>query len=287
MRSQHQRGVTPHGESMPIKASYASLDEVPETYRDLFEERDGGYHLTRIEGLVTTADVQRVKTALDSERNLHKSTKEQLKGLLGERKLEEVQAMLDKLPELEAAAAGKLDETKLNELVEGRLRTRTAPLEREKQQLAAKAQELEQLVETFKQRETQRTIGDAVRAAALKAKVLDTAQEDVLLLAERVFEVTEEGKVVARDGAPGAQPGLSPEAWLMDMQTKRPHWWPASTGGGARGGSAGGVGGANPWSADGWNMTEQMRLYRENPQRAEQLAKAAGTTIGGARPVKK
>lgn len=272
---------------MTIKASYTAQDEIPEPFRPLFEERDGGFHLTRIEGLVTTADVQRVKTALDSERNQHKSTKEQLKGLLGERKLEEVQAMLDKLPELEAAAAGKLDEGKLNELVEGRLRTRTAPLEREKQQLLTKAQELEQLVETFKQRETQRAIGDAVRSAALKAKVLDTAQEDVLLLAERVFEVTEEGKVVARDGAPGAQPGLSPEAWLMDMQTKRPHWWPASSGGGARGGSGGPGGGANPWSADGWNMTEQMRLYRENPQRADQLAKAAGTTIGGARPVKK
>jgi hypothetical protein len=34
-------------------------------------------------------------------------------------------------------------------------------------------------------------------------------------------------------------------------------------------------------------MTEQGRIYRENPERAQQLAVSAGTTIGGPRPAAK
>jgi hypothetical protein len=43
----------------------------------------------------------------------------------------------------------------------------------------------------------------------------------------------------------------------------------------------------NPWTADNWNMTEQGKIYTSDPSRAEQLAKAAGTTVGGPRPAKK
>ena len=273
---------------MTIRALYDSADDVPEPYRDLFEERDGKFQLTKIEGIATEADVSRMRRALDSERNSHKDLKTRWTGFFGERKPEDVQALLDRLPELETLANGKVDETKLNELAEARARGKLAPVERKLTETERALQQAMEQVKLFQTEKQQRTIGDAVRAAAVKGKMLDTAQEDALLLAERVFEVTEDGKVMTRDGLQNVPPGLSPDVWLSDMQKARPHWWPASSGGGARGGSGNGSGGANPFSADGWNLTEQGRVIREQgAERAAQLARVAGTTVGGPRPVKK
>lgn len=106
------------------------------------------------------------------------------------------------------------------------------------------------------------------------------------MLAERVFEVDDEGNVTTKDGV-GVTPGIAADVWLTEMQDKRPHWWPQSQGGGAGGSGGGGAGGKNPFSAEGWNLTEQGRLVRENPEKADQMAKAAGTTVGGGRPAAK
>jgi hypothetical protein len=40
----------------------------------------------------------------------------------------------------------------------------------------------------------------------------------------------------------------------------------------------------NPWSADGWNMTEQSRVYRVNPKLAASLSAAANSRIGATKP---
>jgi hypothetical protein len=272
---------------MPIKALYSTKEEIPEKFLELYEERNGLYHLTQISGLQSEADVSRVKTALTQERQEHASTKQKFQSFLGDKKLEDVQALLDKIPELEAAASGKIDDEKLNTIVETRIKTKLSPVERERDQAKEKIFELESKIFTYENQNKQRVIHDSVRSAAIKSKVLDTAQEDVLLLAERMFEINDEGKVTAKDNV-GVTPGVSPEIWLTEMQQKRPHWWPNSVGGGARGGN--GVGGFanNPWSAENWNMTEQNRLYLQlGPDKAEQMAKSVGSFIGSARPPKK
>lgn len=268
---------------MPIKALYATQDEIPENFRELYEERGGQFHLTQIEGIKTDADVARVQRALDQEKQARNQLKQQWDSFFGDKKPEDIQALLDRIPELEAAAEGKIDDEKINSIVEGRLKTKLSPVERERDQLRAQLQEREQQIAQFQERETRRTIHDSVREAAIKSKVIDTALEDVLMLAERMFEVGEDGKVTAKEGV-GVTPGIDPVVWLTEMQQKRPHWWPASQGGGAKGGAGGGGFGSNPWSHDNWNMTEQARIYRENPQRAQQMAQAAGTKIGGPKP---
>lgn len=269
---------------MTIKALYATQDEIPETYRDLYEERDGQFHLQKIEGLATSADLSRVSRSLEAERAAHKKTKEGY-AALGDRPIDEVLRDLDRIPELEAAASDKFDPAKLEELAEARLKTKLSPVERERDQYKTKLAEAEQRIAQFEELARQRSIHDAVRAAAGKAKVIDTAMDDVLMLAERMFEVGEDGEVTARDGV-GVTPGVGPEVWLTEMQSKRPHWWPPSVGSGGKG--SGGSGGftTNPWSADGWNLTEQGRVLRElGADKAAQMAKAAGTTVGGRRPV--
>lgn len=269
----------------PLKALYATIDEVPEAFRGLYEERGGQFHIAKIEGIKTDADIARVQRALDAEKKGHGEIKQRWGTFFGDKKPEDVQAMLDRIPELETIAASKnINEEKLNEIVEGRLRSKIAPVERQAQTLQGQLAEAQQIIEQFKTKETTRTIHDGVRGEANKLKVIDSAVDDVLMYAERVFEVSEAGELVTKDGIAGVTPGLSPSVWLTEMQQKKPHWWPASRGGGAGGGNGGGNLADNPFTAENWNMTAQGRLYQENPGRAKQMAELAGTTVGGPKP---
>lgn len=262
---------------MALKTIYSSQDEIPENFRELFTERNGQWELTGIEGVKTQADVDRLQAALTKERNDHKETKTALEKFNG-LDPDEVHAQLDKLPALEAAASGKAQE-----LDDAQKRQITAPLER---QIATLTKERDDAVSERDGLKNERR-ADKIRAAltdaAVKGKVIDTALEDVILYGERVFDLTDDGNIIVKDGV-GFTPGIDATNWLQDMQAKRPHWWPPSQGGGAGGSGGGGNDTTNPWKKDQWNMTEQGKIYKENPERAAQLAKLAGTTIGGPQP---
>lgn len=270
---------------MVLKAIYESKDEIPEQHQDLFTERNGKWELTGVTGIKTTADVERVQNSLTAERNAHKETKEKLKSFEG-LDAEDVRSKLDRIEELEAAAKDKLDDDKIDEMVERRIRSKLAPLEREKKKLEERLGELNEQNESLVGEKRTRTIHDHVRKALTEAKVIPDAYDDALLHADRIFEIQEDGAVVTKDGV-GLTPGLAPDAWLQEIQEKRRHWWPESVGGGSQGSGKGGigVGGKNPFSAEHWNLTEQSKVFKEHGrEKAEQLAKAAGTTVGGGRP---
>jgi hypothetical protein len=277
---------------MAIKAVVDSLDDVDEKYRDLYTEVNGKFEITGIEDVTVLTPVKKLKDENAQRRIAERKAKEALApftALVGERKLEDVQQMLDRYPELEAAAEGKLDDGKINGLVEARLKTKLAPVERENGQLKQQLQERDGIIEGFKTKERIRTVHDSVREAIGKQQGFQpTAIEDALMHAERMFEVNEDGKVVTRDEV-GVTPGIDAVVWLTEMQAKRPHWWGTTSGGGSRGnnGSGGPPSGNNPFSREHWNMTEQGKLIRTNRVRAEQLAKSAGTKIGGGMPALK
>lgn len=271
---------------MPIlKPIFDNLNDVPQHFHELYSEQNGKFVLTGVDGLKTQADIDRVTGALTKEKNDHKTARERL-ALFGELDPTETLSKLDRIAELEAAAAGKIDDAKIQEMVENRTKSKLAPFERD---LTKAKTDLQVALETVKQyqiKETQRTIKDAIREAALKNNIIPTAMEDVEILAERMFEVTEDGKVVTKDNV-GVTPGVDATVWLTDMQVKRPHWWPESKGAGAKGSGGGSNFANNPFSHDNWNLTEQGKLVRENSVRADQMAKAAGTTVGGPKPYKK
>jgi hypothetical protein len=267
-----------------LEPAYDTVDAIPEAFRPLYVETGGKHLLTKIKGLASTADVTRVQRALDAEKKEHGTLKTNWTGFFGDKKPEEVRAILDRVPELETIAASKnINDEKLNELAETRFRAKLAPMERDNATMKTQLAERDEIIKGFMLQHETRTIHDGVREAAVKSKIIDTAMEDVLMLAERMFEVGEDGKLTAKDGV-GVTPGITPEQWLTEMTVKRPHWWPVSKGGGAGGGIGAGVGGDNPFSFEGWNMTAQGKLYGENPTRAAQLAQMAGTTVGGLRP---
>ncbi len=268
-----------------LKLTYASQDDIPEAFRELFTETDGTFRLTGIEGMVTSDDVNAAKRNTEAERTAHKKTKDRMRHFIdmSDEALTETVSKLDRFEELELAASGKLDDDKIDAMVEKRITSRTAPLERQITTLTTDLGEMTTSRDGLQKDKTQRTVQDDVRAAATKVKLLPEAVDDAFMLADRIFEVNDEGAVVTRDNV-GVTPGIGAEVWLTDLKEKRPHWWPTSSGGGAGGGGGGPGGGGNPWAPKTWNLTAQGVQYRADPTKAAQLAAAAGTKIGGAKP---
>lgn len=269
---------------MALKTSYEKQDDIPEQYRDLYSERGGKYELTGIEGIKTQADVDRLNEALRKERNDHKSTKDKLT-TYGDMDADKVREQLAEIEELRIRAEkGSVSDEKLEELVQARLKRTIAPIERERDQLKSALEKSNGRVTELDGQIRKGTIERALREAAVSAKAVPEAIEDMVLLGERVFEVTDDGQVLVRDQV-GFTPGLKPQEWLSEMQAKRPHWWPANQGGGANGAGGGAGGGANPWAADQWNLTAQGRYVAEHGMaKAEQMARSAGSKIGAVEP---
>lgn len=265
-----------------LKFKYTTQEEIPAEFQALYSNVGESWVLTGVTGVKTQDDIDRIQEGLRKEREDHKATKDILRSYQSIGDPEEVQIKLDRFDELESAAGGKIDESKLNEMVEARIKSRTAPLERQISKLTEERDSLSSSVTEFNQKEVRRTIHDDLRKAATTAKVRDTALDDVLLY-ESIFTVDEHtNRVVTKDGV-GVTPGVDASVWLTEVKNNKPHWWPESKGAGANGGEGtGGV--ANPFTAENWNLTEQGKLITNDRTRAEQMARSAGTTIGGKKP---
>lgn len=272
----------------PIELEYEDAAQIPDGFATLYTEANGKFVLTGVNGMKTQKDVDTVREALRKEREDHARAREALKPW-GDLKPDEVQAQLDRIRELEAAAGGKLDEAKLNELVDGRLSQKTGPLERQIKELSEGKSLAEQERDALRQHIETRDRNDIVRAVATEVKAHSTAIPDIEMAASMMLEKSEDGSLITKSGIQGLTPGLDVKGWLKEMMRLRPHWWPESEGGGARGGlGGGGFAGDNPWSADGWNMTKQGQiLSTQGREVADRMARAAGTTVGGQRPTQK
>jgi len=275
---------------MLLKMIIDRLEDVEESARPFYVQKGDKFEL-QVEGAKSQADIDRLNTSLTKERADHAKTKETLKTATATLTTfegldpEEVHAKLAEYDTLKASVGATPDAAKTAELiragVEAQLKTKTGPLEREIKNLKAAAESAVTENATLKTQITSRTIDDALRTAALNAKVNPAALDDFLAVGRANFEVAEDGKVISKDG-------IDPNAWVTDQKKARPHFWPVATGAGAQGAQGGdGNGGPNPFSAEGWNVTAQGKLVSTDRPAAENMAKAAGTTIGGPRPVPK
>jgi hypothetical protein len=278
-----QPGCADRKIKMKIKLVYDSQDAIPENVRELYTEENGKWKLTGVEGMKTQADVDAMARARDNEKAAHQATKQKFAAFDG-MDLDEVQEKLDKFEEYKIAAEGKMDQAKIDELVEAKIKSRLAPVERERDQLKTKTAELEKSTGELQNEIVSRDRREVVSKALAESKVIDTAREDAIMLSERVFEKTEDGKFVTKDGV-GVTPGLEPGEWLKEIAEKRPHWWEPAKGTGTTPGSRGPGGLANPWSKENWSLTSQGAFIREHGQeKAAQYAKAAGSMIGATAP---
>jgi len=127
-------------------------------------------------------------------------------------------------------------------------------------------------------------IDQALVAEATKRGLRPSAIPDITARARNVFRLVSgapqaleaDGQTV-RVGRDGVTP-LTMTEWLDTQVSEAPHLFESNAGGGAAGNGSGGVGqgsGKNPFRRETWNVTEQMRLAKADPQLAARL-KAGG-----------
>jgi hypothetical protein len=133
---------------------------------------------------------------------------------------------------------------------------------------------------------TAKNIEDALRSAATKHHVKAEAVGDIVTLGKLVLTTNEDGTIATAEG-------LSAFDWLDGRKAESPYWWPESRGSGwkhrndpATRGGMGEIGsnlkgpgvGGNPFdpAASAFNVTEQGRIFKENPALAAELKAKAG-----------
>lgn len=273
---------------MPIKAVLDSLEGIDASLHGLYREaEDGRFYLDaegvdelpQVRGLAST--LKKYKEAAPSAHGL-KQKLERLAELEAFAALEmtadEVRERLQELEELKASGAKANSEQveKLRETYEKRVAATKKQLE---EQIAAKEAEIQRL-NAFVER---LTIDNEIEAALAKVNVIPETREAVkALLKLRGPKVVHDGE--SYRGVFETDLGEIPikdyvEAW--SRKDEAAPFLPASgnKGSGATSGKAGGSARVNPFRAETRNLTEQMRLMKENPTLARQLAAEAGIKL--------
>jgi hypothetical protein len=257
---------------MALKYKYAKREEIPAEQAALYVEREGAFVLDA-EGVTdkTKADemrnhnVELRKKIEDFEARFSGIDPEAVKQLSAEKaRLEEEQ---------------RLKEGKFQEVLEARLKN--AKGEWDKQFSAVTAER-----DTLTTRLTAIQIDQGVITVATKRGLRPTALPDITSRARSVFKLVngaprafEADGTTVRYGKDGVSP-MTLEEWVEAQVADAPHLFESNAGGGAAGNPAGGGTGVsrsvkNPFRKDTWNLTEQMKLQKSDPQLAARLRAAA------------
>ena len=276
---------------MALKYKFKSKDEVPAEHLSLYTERDGAWVLD-VEGAVEKAKLDEFRNnnlALSKERDELKQRFDGIdpdaaRALLSEKqKLEEEKLLRGNA---EASAAEKVEKDKaaererIEKVIEGRVKGIKADLEKQVGNLTAERDALNARLTTIQ-------IDQGVLTVATKRGLRPTAIADITSRARSVFKLVNgapaafdsDGKSV-RYGRDGLTP-MTLEEWVDTQVSEAPHLFESNAGGGAAGNASGGGGNRphglvkNPYKKETWNLTEQMRVQKSDPQLAARLKAAA------------
>lgn len=260
---------------MALKYEIESLEELDSNFHNLYA-KVGEKFVLDIDGVKPLSEFNNVYSALQKERNDTKIAKQKL-AAFGDLNAETVVAQLARITELEELSKGThFDDAKLEEMSNARANAKIQPYKTENEMLTKRVTDSEQRVMHFETVERQRRMADEFISKIKAAKIDPRFEETVMMKAERLFVETEEGKFLTREGLTGVVGYLPFEVWLGEQQAINPHYWGDSLGGGAKGSGSAMYAGNNPFIGGiTGNVTEQMRIERENPALASQLQKAA------------
>ena len=255
---------------MALKFKVKSKEEVPAELAGHYVERDGAWVLDA-EGAAEkskldefrTNNVALLKRLEEHEKRFEGIDPEQVRQLAAEKQ---------RLEEEQRLKAGEFDK-----VLDGRLKSAKAEWDR---QLSAVTGERDAL--TARLSEIQ--IDQGVVAAASKRGLRASAIPDISARARATFRLVNgvptameaDGKTV-RAGKDGVAP-MTLDEWVDAQVAEAPHLFESNAGGGAAGNGSGGAGSRsvkNPFRKETWNLTEQMKLQKTDPQLAARLKAAA------------
>lgn len=263
-----------------LKRTVADIDEVEETFRPHYIERDGKFVLDiEVEGMVPASKLEEFRTTTKQE----KERREALEAQYADVNLEEYQALKGR--------AELLDEHKLikkgdvDTVVQGRVNEA-------KRQFDEKEQSYRQREGTLKDLVARTTIEAKVVQVAISQGLKKGAAGDLIRRAREVFRMDDNFDIVAYE-----PDGKSPKMKLGDPYTFEDfvkdtadaedgkHLFEGNTGGGGDPGKgSGGVNGAgtivDPFAPETFNRAKQTELFLKNRLLAQKLAAKHGIRLG-------
>lgn len=206
-------------------------------------------------------EVGGLKSKRDELLDAQKRMKDQLKAYEGidPERARKLEAQISQSEEAKLIADGKLDEV---------LSQRTERMRTEYERKLQEASQVAEQARGFAERFRSRVLSDEIRSAVAGVGMADTAAEDAALRAQMLFEVNDEGNIVAKEGAGLDANGkpLTIKTWLESMKETAPHWFLQPKGSGAPG-STGSHNSPRAWK-DATTTAEKVEfLKRKNNAR--------------------
>ncbi len=255
---------------MALKFKFKTREEIPAELQPFYVERDGAWTLDA-DGVVEKSKLDEFRT---TNVNLIKERDDLAKRFEGidpdaVRQLAEDKRKLEEAQQLKAGEVDKV--------IEARLKTVRAEWEKQHGVVVAER-------DALTGRLTAIQIDQAVVTEATKRGLRPTAIPDITSRARTNFKLVngvpqafEADGQTARMGKDGMTPMTLAE-WVDALVSDAPHLFEANAGGGAAGSSPGGAGNRsvkNPFRKESFNLTEQMKLQKSDPQLAARLKAAA------------
>jgi hypothetical protein len=257
---------------MALKFKYKTREEVPAEALALYAEREGAWQLD-VDGVADKAKLDEFRT---NNTALLKQIEEHRKRFEGV-DLDEVRKLAEEKHRLEEERQLKAGE--VDKVVENRIKGLKAEWDKQVSALTAER-------ESLNARLTAIQIDQGVITAATKRGLRPSALTDITARARTVFKLVNgapqafeaDGKTV-RYGRDGITP-MTLEEWADAQVADAPHLFESNAGGGAASNGGGAAAGSqrsvkNPFRKDTWNLTEQMKLQKSDPQLAARLKAAA------------
>jgi hypothetical protein len=256
---------------MPLKYKCKTKDEIPAEHLPLYAEREGAWVLD-VDGAADKSKLDEFRSSNVTLLKERDELKQRFEGI----DPDEVRKLADEKHRLEEAAQIKAGE--VDKVIEARVKAARTEIDK---QLSAATSERDAL----NARLVAIQIDQGVVSAASKRGLRASAMPDITARARGVFRLVSgvptafeaDGQTV-RAGKDGVTP-MTLEEWVDAQVSEAPHLFESNAGGGAAGNGSGGVGnktpGKNPFAPATWNLTEQMRLQKTDPQLAARLRAVA------------
>lgn len=173
------------------------------------------------------------------------------------------------------------DKGKFEELLEAKSRPYKDQVKVLSERAALAEKRAAELQSAFQERQIKdQVLGEIMKIASPKKNTAEIIEMAV----EKVWSFDEEGRMVPREGGKvlygkSGDEVMTPAEWgARFVDSQRGNLFEDHTGGGSpRSATTSGVASKNPWAkGEGWNLTHQMQIARENPTLAAKLQAQAG-----------
>jgi hypothetical protein len=257
---------------MALKFKHQTKAEIPAELQSLYVERDGAWCLD-VDGAVEKSKLEEFRATNVAVMKERDELKQRFEGI----DPDEVRKLADEKRKLEEAQQLKAGE--VEKVLESRVKGVKAELEKKLSGVTLER-------DSLNARLTSIQIDQAVVNEATKRGLRASALPDITARARNTFRLVngvpqalEADGQTARVGKDGVTP-LTLAEWIDLQVSEAPHLFESNAGGGAASNGSGGAGGGNrsvknPFRKESWNLTEQMKLQKSDPQLAARLRAAA------------